>query len=47
MTKEFYDGKVRPLITPRLSWTIEELERICLNCGKTFGKHCEYECREY
>jgi len=45
MTKEFYDGKIRP--NPiSFDWSQEEMDRRCLNCGKRFGSHLGYVCHD-
>lgn len=41
---EFYDTKMRPNQCD--DYTDEELDRICLNCGKCFGEHFGYNCPE-
>lgn len=41
--KQFYDGKIRPELL-HMDWDSETLDRICLNCGKRFSEHREYNC---
>lgn len=42
MIREFYDGKIIPLV--KTGYTREELDRVCINYGERFRERGGYTC---